>query len=194
MDRRKFVIGAGSLAAGGAAAMGTGAFSSVEADRPFEITVADDDVAYLTLTPNDNHPNGNYAKGNNNVFRLDFDGNNQVDGGGVNGEAVSDFKSVFQIKNQGTQEVGIYVELGSDANNDVTSPALESPDKIGVDVYEMSSGDSIVGQANSKDLGQGDQWTLGITINTDGFKNGAFGPDSELDAGITFNADASLTN
>lgn len=176
--------------------MGTGAFSSITADRPFQITVADDDVAYLTLTPNSNHPNGAYAKGNNDVFRLDFDGNDQVEGGGVNGEARSEFDKVFQIQNQGTQEVGVYVELGPDANNDVTTPALESPDqKIGVDVREASSGDSIVGQSNAKDLGVGDTFVLSIIINTDGLKNGRFGPDSELeDAGITFNADASLTS
>ena len=33
MDRRKFVIGVGSLAAGGAAAMGTGAFSAASMNR-----------------------------------------------------------------------------------------------------------------------------------------------------------------
>jgi hypothetical protein len=41
----------GSLAAGGAAAMGTGAFTSVSADRQVSVEVAGDNSALLRLTP-----------------------------------------------------------------------------------------------------------------------------------------------
>ena len=49
MDRRKFVLGVGALAAGGAAAVGSGAFTSVEADRDVSVSVADDADALLAL-------------------------------------------------------------------------------------------------------------------------------------------------
>ena len=49
MNRRKFTIGIGSLAAGSAAAIGTGAFTSVEADRGVEIDVVGDAKAFVSL-------------------------------------------------------------------------------------------------------------------------------------------------
>ncbi|MGQ3329587.1 hypothetical protein [Halorubrum sp. FL23] len=49
MDRRKFVIGLGSLAAGGAAATGTGAFTSAVVPRSADVTVQNDSNAYLQL-------------------------------------------------------------------------------------------------------------------------------------------------
>ena len=42
MKRRKFLIGAGSLAAGSAAAMGTGAYSYAEADRTVTVDTTGD--------------------------------------------------------------------------------------------------------------------------------------------------------
>lgn len=49
MERRKFVIGMGSLAAGGAAATGTGAFTSAVVPREGDINVANDSNAFLQL-------------------------------------------------------------------------------------------------------------------------------------------------
>lgn len=51
MDRRKFVLSVGALAGGGSLALGTGAFSSVEAERDVGVTVADDASAYLGIQP-----------------------------------------------------------------------------------------------------------------------------------------------
>ncbi|WP_424013429.1 hypothetical protein ACOZ35_09800 [Halorubrum xinjiangense] len=54
MERRKFVIGLGSLAAGGAAAMGTGAFSAAQIDgREANIEVSSDENALIQLVPGD---------------------------------------------------------------------------------------------------------------------------------------------
>ncbi len=50
MDRRKFVLSVGALAGGGSLALGTGAFSSVEAERDVGVTVADDASAYLAFS------------------------------------------------------------------------------------------------------------------------------------------------
>ena len=49
MDRRKFLIGAGSLAAGGAAAMGSGAFTAMTASRGASINVVNDSTGLLQL-------------------------------------------------------------------------------------------------------------------------------------------------
>jgi len=47
--RRKFIVGLGSLVAGGAAATGTGAFTAMSADRDANINVVGDDSGVLAL-------------------------------------------------------------------------------------------------------------------------------------------------
>jgi len=113
MDRRNFVIGLGALSAGSAAAVGTGAFSSVSANRDISVEVADDSEAYLTL-----QSESEYAVENGDgVLELDF--SEQVSGGGEHmGESqIMEFgpgdsyknpdEAVFSIQNRGSQEVQI---------------------------------------------------------------------------------------
>ena len=51
MERRKFIIGAGALATGSSAAMGTGALSSMSAERSATVDVVSDDSALVQLDP-----------------------------------------------------------------------------------------------------------------------------------------------
>jgi len=109
MRRRKFTIGLGALAAGSAAAVGTGAFTSVEAGRSVEIDVADDADSFLALEGKDT-PNGNeYVEddGTDGTLALDFSETELGDG--LNQDAETIIRDVFEIANQGTQEVVIGV-------------------------------------------------------------------------------------
>ncbi|MDB2275161.1 hypothetical protein PM022_11510 [Halorubrum ezzemoulense] len=57
IQRRKFLVGVGSLAAGGAAATGTGAFTSATlADRSVSVSVNDDASSQIALVANPNLP------------------------------------------------------------------------------------------------------------------------------------------
>ncbi|MDL0125257.1 hypothetical protein PNQ92_07505, partial [Halobacterium salinarum] len=111
MKRRNFVLGLGALAAGSGAAVGTGAFSTVQAERDIGIDVAGDSDAYLAIEPGDE--NGDYLTGaDTSAAALDFtSGNDQVTGGGegLNANALSTFADVFSIRNQGTQDVELQV-------------------------------------------------------------------------------------
>jgi len=49
MERRKFIIGAGALATGSAAAVGTGAFTAAEADRAVDVDVVNDAAGLLGI-------------------------------------------------------------------------------------------------------------------------------------------------
>ncbi|MDZ5813171.1 hypothetical protein U4E84_17725, partial [Halorubrum sp. AD140] len=49
MQRRKFIIGAGAMASGSAAAVGTGAFSSTQTERSFNVSTSGDATAQLAL-------------------------------------------------------------------------------------------------------------------------------------------------
>jgi len=110
MERRKFLIGAGALASGSAAAVGTGAFSSVSADREVSVRVAGDSSAYLTLR-NSSNRNSAYADGSGAQMTVDLDGSDNNPGGdGVNQDALTTIYDIFSIRNRGSQEVLVYAD------------------------------------------------------------------------------------
>lgn len=110
MQRRNFIIGAGALAAGTGAAVGTGAFSSVEASRDVSVEVADDAAAYLALKAT-----SDYAEvDNDGLLELNFGDLGEEGEGEHVGEESSYFfgsgnpeRNVFTVENQGTNEVEV---------------------------------------------------------------------------------------
>jgi hypothetical protein len=107
MQRRKFLAGIGSLAAGSAAAMGTGAFTSVSADRSVSVDVADDTDALLALEAEDT-PNADDYVSTGDTISLDFSGTDEG-ASGLNGDAETTIRNLLQVTNQGTQPVVIGV-------------------------------------------------------------------------------------
>jgi hypothetical protein len=103
MDRRKFIAAMGSLAAGGAAATGTGAFTTASADRQMEVRVASDSNGYIGLFDTDSP----YSSVNNGQITLDFsevEGRGEGagigtfdDGKGLNPDSEYHFDDVFRI-------------------------------------------------------------------------------------------------
>lgn len=109
--RRKFLTGLGALAAGSAAAVGTGAFDSVRAERSINVSVTGDSGAYLAFDAS----TSNYAQETSDTIALQFDGSNPgQNGSGLNANADTFVKNVFRIKNQGTNRVRLQL-----ANDDV---------------------------------------------------------------------------
>ncbi|QSG10747.1 DUF1102 family [Halapricum desulfuricans] len=102
--RRKFLLGMGSLAAGGAAAIGSGAFSTMSADRSMSVNVADDHKAYLGLDPSISEYASLQSDGS---MALEFDGSNGQKGAGLNPDANTKFHNVFKVVNNGTNPVNI---------------------------------------------------------------------------------------
>lgn len=143
MQRRKMLAGLGSLAAGGAAAMGSGAFSSVIANRNVDLRVANDNSAYLRLSPN-----SQYVFQNSDGL-LEFDltaNNNNISGGGdgLNGTADTTIEDAFTIENQGSNPVYVWMasyDYDSNGNEsvemiakgkDITFPDSEAKDNSAV--------------------------------------------------------------
>jgi hypothetical protein len=119
MQRRNLLIGMGSLTVGGAAAVGTGAFTSVEADRSVNVAVADDANAYLGLDDIDSSPNSQYIDtgGDQIVLKLDSTDNS---GSGFNADAETRIDDLIRVSNQGTQTINVWVTLddGNDSDED----------------------------------------------------------------------------
>ncbi|MDG5759179.1 DUF1102 domain-containing protein [Natronococcus sp. A-GB1] len=103
MERRKFLIGAGSTAIGASALVGSGAFGFVRAERDLTVDVVDDSDAYLRLVAN-----SAYADDEGGQLALDFAGGfDDQNGDGLNDNADSRFDDVFRIENQGTNDARI---------------------------------------------------------------------------------------
>lgn len=119
MQRRKMLAALGSAAVGGATAVSTGAFTSVEANRDISVEVAGDSSALLafqkattgedgggSVTPNA----GDYVTlPSNGQLALDFTGSDEG-ATGLNQNASTKFSNLFDIVNQGTQTVEVYVD------------------------------------------------------------------------------------
>jgi hypothetical protein len=144
MDRRKFIAAMGSLAAGGAAATGTGAFTQVSADRTVTVdTESDAEGALLGLEPNDE--DGVYADTTNGTLEVTFED--------VNKNAVTTFENLVTIENNGTSSCDVYVNV--DYGTDGEDPIYGSgKDNYGPLEIKDSNDESIVG-GNTQQTGGG---------------------------------------
>ncbi|MBX0321588.1 hypothetical protein EGH21_00960 [Halomicroarcula sp. F13] len=108
MQRRKFLIGMGSLAAGSAAAIGTGAFESANATRGVSVSLAADANAYLKLTADDEYVTNDSGTG---TLTVDLGGPTTDEGGqGFNDNAVTVVNTI-NIQNQGGNQKTVNIDL-----------------------------------------------------------------------------------
>ena len=193
MERRKFTIGLGALATGSAAAIGTGAFTSVEADRDIAVDIADDADAFLGMEPIASSPNSAYADVDDGVIELDLSDSNDdhdsaFNGTGVNKNATTNILDIFKITNQGTQKVYVSYdseELGQPDDDDLYVDLVTNPDS---DYTSDSSIPGTLDPAQVPDgvpLDTGESVAVGLFIIT---RNGST-PD-DLDETVTIVAEA----
>lgn len=117
MNRRQFITGTVGLAAGGSAVMGSGAFSTVSADRNVSVNVETDQHAYLVLEGISN----NYVE-DGGLVGFDFDADVAPTGGGAFDEtgdgvgmnSVYEFTELLEIQNRGSDPVVIFGEYNDD--------------------------------------------------------------------------------
>lgn len=141
MQRRKFMIGMGSLAAGSAAAIGSGAVSQFNSgDRTIEVETVGDASAYIALQrPDDglsddgDTRNGNFVEYNgDNALELDFTSDNPTSarsgdpeegnflgGDGVNPGSTYYFDGTFEIRNLSNNSGGGVGEVEIWINEDI---------------------------------------------------------------------------
>ena len=182
MDRRKLLVSIGALGAGGAAAFGTEAFTSIEAERNVDVSVAGDSSAYLAFEALDSSNGNDYVTTeSDDTLSITLDGDGSAGGSGVNQDAITQIEDLFKIVNQGTQSTSVYFEDDSDA---VTFRVTRSTDTS----TNGSNGQSLEGASNSVELDVGEQVVVGLTVDT--LNNDVSG--SLLDT-VTVYADASAS-
>ncbi|GGL58604.1 hypothetical protein [Halocalculus aciditolerans] len=151
MNRRKVLLGMGTAAIGSGAAFGSGAFTSVTADRTASFTVSADDSAYLTLSGDGDYVS---ASGNpSNTIKFTFDN--------LNENATTKVDGALTISDNGSDSASKYVWVtGGDST-------LSSGGTV--DLIEQSNSGSIVSDTNAVDLSTQDtvgELTADIEIDT----------------------------
>lgn len=123
--RRKFLVGLGALASGSATAVGTGAFSSAEAERTVDVAVTTDDNALLGLFAENGGSvggltNDEYATVEGDQLSLRFDESSEVSdptdgfsggaGGGLGTDSIYYFDNVFGVASKSEEQLNIDVD------------------------------------------------------------------------------------
>lgn len=165
MQRRSLLATIGAVAASGGA-IGTGAFTTVEADRDATVSVADDSQGFLSLFPNAQDANGEFASDEDGELQLDF--NDEISGQdstGVGQDSEYEFDAVFGIGNAGTQDP-VYVDL---TPNPLTiSGYTGSNATVDVEFYIDDSGSrEIIDGSNAElEIPVGKQRAVGVRVDT----------------------------
>ncbi len=151
MNRRNALIGLGSLAVGGGALFGSGAFSQVQADRTASFSVTNDQNALLGLSGDGSYVTET-ATGPASQNTIEFQFTN------LNDNATSTFGSVLTITNN-TQD-------GASKNVYVQDDGTVTQDGVIDFVDSAGTEGSIVGTANSATLAASGSITCDIVIDT----------------------------
>lgn len=123
MRRRNFVAGVGAVLGSASLALGSGAFSSAQTSRDMEISVVQDDDAYLYLDPEP--VSGHESEGP--LYRSLDDGDTvgfyipgqSEDNVGVGPNSNYIFQNLLEIRNYGTTPVEIYSSYEDDLLKDI---------------------------------------------------------------------------
>ena len=133
----------------GATVLGSGAFSSVEADRSITVEVADDTEAFLALIPTTEYA----TLQENGMFTLDLSPSNPTDAGGLGINANAETPSRIHSKSKtgkhrrcnqsskGDESGGIDITLG-DVTDDLTMTIAPSENADPVDLL-LNPGESV---------------------------------------------------
>ncbi|WP_198951547.1 DUF4350 domain-containing protein [Halorubrum salipaludis] len=147
MKRRSVLIGIGATAAGGGA-IATGAFDTATAERTATVALADDASSLLSLTPLDDE----YAfVDDDGELALVFD---EVEGGGTGfgSNTVYEIGEVFQVSNQGTEDLGLFAEVEDGSLGDAS--------------FELTVDGETLGPDPTVELGVGEAVAVGVEIDS----------------------------
>ena len=162
MKRRNLIAAIGAVTAGGAA-VGTGAFTSVEAERSASISIADEDTGLLALTALDTDEGGFVIEGDRNELRFDFNQADSVGGSGTGSKSVYKFDRLFAIENQGTQTVYVDSEFQDAEEEGLFEEGYL--DDIGLYIEEVDE-HFLDGEDAALKLEPGDSADIGFEIDT----------------------------
>jgi hypothetical protein len=193
LTRRNALIGLGTVAAGAGVVGGSGAFTSVTAERTVSVETAGDASAALALVPAvkstpvssaDNTPNADYVSGggSSGTTTINLDGSN-TGTSPINKNANTVFEDLVTVVNNGTQEVtSLELEFSSvpsainstsdtfgftaSTPDDSTEINFHEVDNNGDDTVDLSPPIDILNDnSSSLSLGVGSVVNFGIVVD-----------------------------
>lgn len=169
MNRRNVLVGLGTIVAGGGAALGTGAFSTVEADRTVTISTASDSDALLAIEVADG-----YGSETDGEVSIDLSG--PGDSSGLNVEARTRYNAILALTNQDTDAVSISIDSASTDDGTISATTIDSSttssvssNEVGIDLVADEGYDSgnLEGQftdGSTADDGSGNTGTVASDV------------------------------
>ena len=186
LTRRNALIGLGTVAAGAGVVGGTGAFTSVTAERTVSVQTAGDASAALALVPAvkstpvssaDNTPNADYVSGggSSGTTTINLDGSN-TGTSPINKNANTVFEDLVTVVNNGTQEVtSLELEFSSvpsaiNSTSDTFGFTASTPDdSTEINFHEVGSVsppvDILSDNSSSLSLTEGSVVNFGIVVD-----------------------------
>lgn len=166
-SRRNLLARAAAASAGTAGlALGSGAFTETEADRRFDISLASDDNAQLTITA-----------GDSGAASVAEDGTIQLDLSGVNTNAITTYADAFTVSNQNQTDrpVLLYIPAihdgsGSPAATNIQNSiefVADAPSAANTTARDISQPPSTDGDTGAQVLAEqsdSDDNAVGVTI------------------------------
>lgn len=159
MERRKFIVGVGSLATASAAAVGTGAVSQQSSTRAVDVGVVNDADGLVGLDlSHESLENSEYASYENGSLQLHFDANADVQNGasGLNPDTEHYFDNVFQIQNQSADDLRV----------DIDKSNLDNPDAISFYLAYSNGANIGIESWNNPQIPAGTANNVGVKIET----------------------------
>ena len=175
MDRRQLLAALGTVVGGGGVIAGTGAFTSVNANRDVSVEVSDDANAFLRIFPSGSQPNAVFASQipEEGVF-FDFNGSPpDVDGVGSGQSSVYEFRDVVRVENAGTQDAIVSIDsVTVDLSDNDGSPGDEGNALVEFYIHETAEDPStpieVIDGSNADLVAPvGEQRAIGVRITTD---------------------------
>lgn len=152
MNRRRLLKLTGLVAAGGGFSLGTGAFTSVSAQRRVDVAVADDDSGYLALNDTSEIARSyDYGDPEEIAFAIPSLQEDTI-GDGVGQNSAYEFSGLLEVTNQGDDSVIVWSESESTAA--IKSVSLTGPDQV------------LNSKQNGVELSPGEGFSAGLLINT----------------------------
>jgi len=165
--RRRTLLGLGAAASGGLV-FGTGAFTTVSAQRSVSVSTAGDADALLSLQPGTE--NGDFVETDDGTARIDFAAGGLADGLGTDSQYR--FDDLLRVQNRGTQSVFLFTEVdGSSLGDGSLSLFTESPD-------------TPLTAANAVELETGEAVPVGAFVDTTGLETDEFDVDVTITATV----------
>jgi hypothetical protein len=161
ISRRNTLIGIGTLIAGGGAVLGTGAFTTVQAERTVSVETVGDASAFLGLTS----LNDDYVDDSGDTIQIALDGSENSNADGLNQDARSRFEDIVRAANNGADDVDtLTFSFGITGTSD--DSAHEDALSITYGSQNLGDGDNIL-HTNYADttLTPGDSVDWGVEID-----------------------------